>query len=89
MRGPPAAYQVSFSVYERDYLAPIQQAYQKASKALLDLLIREHGLALHFTTLKRYFFHEMGDVVLQFIDVAEEASARYWPVGVCGDAAES
>lgn len=57
---------------ERDYVVPIQRAHERASALLLDLLTREHGLRAHFTTLKRYFFHEKGDVVLQFVDVAEE-----------------
>ena len=63
---------VAFSIHERDYALPIQMAHQRASQVLLDLLIREHGLVQHFTTLKRYFFHEKGDVILQFVDVAEE-----------------
>ena len=62
-------------MYERDYLAPIQRAHARASQALLDLLIREHGLVRHFVSLKRYFFHEKGDVFLQFVDVAEDVRA--------------
>ena len=67
-----AAPKLVFSVNERDYALPIQLAHQRASQVLLDLLIRDHGLVQHFTTLKRYFFHEKGDVILQFVDVAEE-----------------
>jgi gamma-tubulin complex component 2 len=57
---------------EQLYTEIIEVAYKKASKQLLDLLLKDYKLVVQLRTLKGYFLLEEGDFFVQFLDLAED-----------------
>lgn len=54
----------------------IKQAYQHASKTLLELLMKELNLMGHITSVKRYFLLQQGDLITQFMDASEKELSK-------------
>lgn len=56
---------------EQNYINIITDAYAFASKALLDLVTKDHDLLGHLMSVKRYFLLQQGDFIVQFMDACE------------------
>jgi gamma-tubulin complex component 2 len=57
---------------QRDFFEPIERAYSWASKRLLDLILNEEQLIERLKSIKHYFFLDLGDFFVHFVDMAEE-----------------
>ncbi|KAK9817974.1 hypothetical protein WJX72_005158 [[Myrmecia] bisecta] len=58
------------------YVAHIEACFRAASAALLGLLQRELGLGDTLAALKHYFLLDRGDLLISFMDTAEEELAK-------------
>lgn len=56
----------------RDFLEPIEHAYDWASNRLLSLILEEEQLLNRLKSIKHYFFLDLGDFFVHFMDSAEE-----------------
>jgi gamma-tubulin complex component 2 len=61
---------------ERSNIDSIENAYHFSSKALLDLLLRDHQLLQRLKSLKHYFLVDQGDFFVHFMDAAEDELRR-------------
>jgi len=61
---------------ERSNIDSIENAYHFSSKALLDLLLKDHQLLPRLRSLKHYFLVDQGDFFVHFMDAAEEELRR-------------
>ncbi len=69
----PAALSVSLSERQGSRLGKvIEHAYNWAASRLNELFVREFRLFERLHSVKRYFFHEQGDFIAHFLDVASE-----------------
>ncbi len=59
-----------YTTEERIYIESIETAYKFASKELLHLLVDESDLIGRLKSIKHYFFMDMGDFIVQFMDLA-------------------
>ena len=57
---------------ERANIDSIERAYHFSSKALLDLLLKDHQLLPRLRSLKHYFLVDQGDFFVHFMDCAED-----------------
>ncbi|PRP78664.1 gamma-tubulin complex component 2 [Planoprotostelium fungivorum] len=63
---------IHFTANENEYQEKINEAFQYASKKLLDLLINENQLSSHLKSLKNYFLLGQGDFFVHFLDLSSE-----------------
>lgn len=63
---------LSYSTDERAYAGKIDDAYRKASRTLLSLLMNKLDLMGRLRSVKHFFLMDQGDFVVQFMDMAEE-----------------
>lgn len=68
---PTGTSKLQFSAMSHKHSTFIKQAYQNASKILLDLFLHENHLMNHITSVKRYFLLQQGDLISQFMDASE------------------
>ncbi|XP_019634942.1 PREDICTED: gamma-tubulin complex component 2-like [Branchiostoma belcheri] len=68
----PAAEEIVYTLKERQYVEQIEKAYNYASRVLLDLLMEEKELMARLRSIKHYFLLDQGDLVVQFMDMAED-----------------
>ncbi|XP_078583953.1 gamma-tubulin complex component 2-like [Branchiostoma floridae x Branchiostoma japonicum] len=68
----PAAEEIVYTLKERRYVEQIERAYNYASRVLLDLLMEEKELMARLRSIKHYFLLDQGDLVVQFMDMAED-----------------
>ncbi|KAK2144922.1 hypothetical protein LSH36_719g00006 [Paralvinella palmiformis] len=68
----PLAEEIVYTLTERKYFEHIENAYNYASKLLLDLLMEEKELLARLKSIKHYFLLDQGDFIVQFLDMAEE-----------------
>ncbi|PVD28265.1 hypothetical protein C0Q70_10852 [Pomacea canaliculata] len=68
----PHAADMVYTLKERRYYDQIEQAYDYASKLLLELLMREKELMARIRSIKHYFLLDKGDFIVQFMDMTEE-----------------
>lgn len=68
----PAKEKIVYTENEAIYTRIINDAYNYASKILLDLLVRDKKLVPRLQSLKRYFLLEQGDFFVHFMDMVEE-----------------
>lgn len=74
---PPAGNtKLEFSAMTHKHSAFIKQAYQNASKTLLQLFLDENNLMGHIASVKRYFLLQQGDLITQFMDASEEELSK-------------
>ncbi|CAG2176410.1 unnamed protein product [Oppiella nova] len=59
-----------YTTEERVYIENIESAYKFASKELLHLLVDESDLIGRLKSIKHYFFMDLGDFIVQFMDLA-------------------
>ena len=57
---------------ERANIDKIERAYNFSSKALLDLLLKDHQLLPRLRSLKHYFLVDQGDFFVHFMDSAQK-----------------
>lgn len=57
---------------EQTYINQINDAYVFASKALMDLIMKDYDLTGHLMSVKRYFLLQQGDFIVQFMDACEK-----------------
>ena len=62
---------------QREFLEPIQHAYDWASKELLTLILEEQQLINRLKSIKHYFFLDHGDFFVHFMDSAEEELEKH------------
>lgn len=62
---------------QREFLEPIEHAYDWASKQLLNLIIEEQQLVNRLKSIKHYFFLDHGDFFVHFMDSAEEELEKH------------
>jgi hypothetical protein len=53
------------------YVSIVERAYKFASKALLDLLVKDNKLFEKLRSIKNYFFMSTGDMFVHFLDTGE------------------
>ncbi|XP_064628663.1 gamma-tubulin complex component 2-like isoform X2 [Lineus longissimus] len=68
----PHAEEIVYTIKERQYVDHIEKAYFYASKVLLSLLMEEKELMARLRSIKHYFLLDQGDVIVQFMDMAED-----------------
>jgi len=56
----------------REFLEPIENAYNWAAKSLLDLILGKERLIDRLKSIKHYFLLDLGDLFVHFMDSAEE-----------------
>ncbi|CAG2115806.1 unnamed protein product, partial [Medioppia subpectinata] len=61
---------LAYTTEERAYIENIESAYKFASKELLHLLVDESDLIGRLKSIKHYFFMDLGDFIVQFMDLA-------------------
>jgi gamma-tubulin complex component 2 len=57
---------------QREFVEPIEHAYVWASERLLSLIINEEQLMYRLKSIKHYFFLDIGDFFVHFMDSAQE-----------------
>jgi gamma-tubulin complex component 2 len=62
---------------QREFLEPIEHAYEWASKELLQLILGEHQLVNRLKSIKHYFFLDHGDFFVHFMDSAQEELEKH------------
>ncbi|XP_004536680.1 gamma-tubulin complex component 2 homolog isoform X2 [Ceratitis capitata] len=73
---PPQIMNLQFSPTNQNHINVIQNAYQFASKNLLEVLLKENELMGHLMSVKRYLLLHQGDFITQFMDACEEELAK-------------
>uniref|UniRef100_A0A4W4G344 Gamma-tubulin complex component n=1 Tax=Electrophorus electricus TaxID=8005 RepID=A0A4W4G344_ELEEL len=68
----PDAKEVLYTLKERAYVEQIENAYNYASKVLLDFLMEEKELVSRLRSIKHYFLMDKGDFFVHFMDLTEE-----------------
>ena len=68
--------QLSYLTQEGGYSHTIHQAYAFASKSLLQLMLEGEDLLGHLRSLKHYFLVDQGDLLVHFMDMAEEELSK-------------
>lgn len=63
---------IRYALNERSYLDRIQLAYTRASRELLAMILHKHNLLSHLRSIKHFFLLDQGDLVVHFMDMAEE-----------------
>ena len=71
---------MGYSLQESHYLDRIDQAYARASHELLVMMLTEHDLMGHLRSIKHFFLLDQGDMLVHFMDSAEEELTL--PIGV-------
>ncbi|KAG5672653.1 hypothetical protein PVAND_002766 [Polypedilum vanderplanki] len=56
---------------ENNYMNLITDAYSFASKALMELILKDNDLMGHLLSVKRYFLLQQGDFIVQFMEACE------------------
>ena len=69
---PETTKQLEYTLNNRYYMEQIDNAYNHASKQLLNLIIRENDLIGHLHSIKHYFLLDQGDLFVHFMDIAED-----------------
>ena len=67
----------------KDFVEPIEKAYEWSSRRLLDLLFNEELLLKRLQSIKNYFFLDKGDFFVHFLDASEsilEESSKKVPI---------
>ncbi|OMJ86157.1 hypothetical protein SteCoe_12356 [Stentor coeruleus] len=62
---------------QREFLEPIEHAYDWASKQLLNLILEEQQLLNRLKSIKHYFFLDHGDFFVHFMDSAQEELEKH------------
>lgn len=62
---------------QREFLEPIEHAYDWASKELLTLILEEEQLVNRLKSIKHYFFLDHGDFFVHFMDSAQEELEKH------------
>jgi gamma-tubulin complex component 2 len=57
---------------EQHYANMILDAYQFASKTLMEVIMEDNDLMGHLLSVKRYFLLQQGDFIVQFMDACEQ-----------------
>jgi gamma-tubulin complex component 2 len=65
-----------YAVEDKVYQDRIDAAYQAASRQLLHLLLDECDLVGHLLSVKHFFFMDQGDVMVHFMDSAEDELSK-------------
>lgn len=65
-----------YSSSSGSYMQNIQAAFARSSQALLHLLQHDLGLNNTLAALKHYFLLDKGDMLLSFLDTAEEELSK-------------
>ena len=65
-----------YAVEEKVYVDRIEASYQSASRQLLHLLLEECNLIGHLLSVKHFFFMDQGDVMVHFMDSAEDELSK-------------
>ena len=63
---------------QREFLEPIEHAYDWASKQLLTLILDEQQLVNRIKSIKHYFFLDHGDFFVHFMDSAQEELEKHY-----------
>lgn len=62
---------------QREFLEPIEHAYDWASNQLLNLILNEQQLVNRIKSIKHYFFLDHGDFFVHFMDSAQEELEKH------------
>ncbi|XP_055707813.1 gamma-tubulin complex component 2 homolog isoform X2 [Phlebotomus papatasi] len=73
---PPRSEPLVYSHSNQNHIVLINDAYNFASRTLLDVLMKENDLMGHLQSLKRYFLLQQGDFILQFMDACEQELSK-------------
>ena len=65
-----------YAVEEKVYQDRIDASYLSASRQLLDLLLGDCNLVGHLLSVKHFFFMDQGDVMVHFMDSAEDELSK-------------
>ena len=68
--------QLSYHQDEGGYTHTIHAAYSFASQSLLSLVMEEEDLLGHLRSIKHYFLIDQGDLLVHFMDMAQEELAK-------------
>ena len=68
----PGSRQLTYAPLEQSYVGTIEKAYTFASKSLLELMMEGEDLLGYLHSLKHYFLIDQGDLMLHFLDMAQE-----------------
>lgn len=68
---------LKFSHTDENYINVINEAYQIASKSLLELIMDDNDLMGRLHSVKRYFLLQQGDFIAQFMDACEQELGKY------------
>lgn len=74
---PVKTLELSLELTDNALCSEVDAAYHFSSRALLRQLERDHGLASHLSSLRKFFLLENGDFFIQFMDTAEEELSRH------------
>lgn len=72
----PGPRELCYAPLGRDYVDTIEKAYTFASKSLLELMMEGEDLMGHLHSLKHYFLMDQGDLMVHFLDMAQEELAK-------------
>ncbi|KAL0053447.1 hypothetical protein WJX82_005855 [Trebouxia sp. C0006] len=76
VRPLPSDVHIEYSSSSGSYMQNIQAAFARSSQALLHLLQHDLGLNNTLAALKHYFLLDKGDMLLSFLDTAEEELSK-------------
>ncbi len=65
-----------FTLHSDDIRACVDQTFEAANAALLDIMLGSERLVAILKSMKKYFFMEHGDYFLHFLDLAESEMAK-------------
>ncbi|XP_059621004.1 gamma-tubulin complex component 2 homolog isoform X2 [Phlebotomus argentipes] len=73
---PPRSEALVYSHSNQNHVLLIKDAYNFASRTLLDVLMKENDLMGHLQSMKRYFLLQQGDFIMQFMDACEQELSK-------------
>ncbi|XP_055677450.1 gamma-tubulin complex component 2 homolog isoform X2 [Lutzomyia longipalpis] len=73
---PPRAESLVYTHANQNHVVLINEAYNFASRTLLDVLMKENDLMGHLQSMKKYFLLQQGDFIMQFMDACEEELSK-------------
>jgi gamma-tubulin complex component 2 len=68
----PNVDEIVFTTKEENYKIIVDNAYNYASKVLLDMLLKDHKLMDRLRSLKHYFLLDQADFMVHFMDISED-----------------
>ena len=74
----PSANTIEYSPSHLNYYTYVEQAYNYASKELLDVLMKEKQLMLRLRSIKLYFLHGCGHLFTHLLDISQDELGMYF-----------